>query len=110
MTLQEAKDAVARKPYYGYADWDDMLKSLHSTHTSVYEMEERWKEVIELLKSEVKIISSSSVLSDSLLLSQETKKFVVWVNAKDEYRYDSTEDLWIKDGYKSRTTQELFDY
>lgn len=39
------------------------------------------------------------------------KKFYSeWLPENDEWKYDSVNDLWRRDGYKSRTTDELYLY
>ena len=40
----------------------------------------------------------------------DVKKFIVWLNDKSEWYYESAENLWVQDGYKSRTTDELYQY
>lgn len=64
----------------------------------------------EKTQTEEKAIAFKPLLADSFPLSSEVKKFIVWLYQKDEWRYDSTENLWTKEGWRSRTTQQLFDY
>jgi hypothetical protein len=40
----------------------------------------------------------------------EIKAFIEWLHIRDEWRYDGVDDVWRLDGYRSRTTYELFDY
>jgi hypothetical protein len=44
------------------------------------------------------------------VLPIDIKKFIEWLFKKDEWHYDSTIDLWRQDGYRSRTTNELYLY
>ena len=44
------------------------------------------------------------------VLPVDVKNFIVWIFIRDEWHYDSKEDLWRQDGYKSRTTDELYLY
>lgn len=43
-------------------------------------------------------------------LPDYAKKFIVWLFQRDEWHYDGTEELWKQDGYRSRTTDELYLY
>ncbi len=56
----------------------------------------------------------SAVLAANPLLPEvlplDAKRFIVWLFTKDEWHYDSTENLWVQDGYRSRTTDELYQY
>ena len=51
---------------------------------------------------------ANTVLAE--VLPVDVKKFIVWLFRRDEWHYDSTEDLWRQDGYRSRTTDELYLY
>jgi len=37
-----------------------------------------------------------------LSLPRDAKLFIVWLFRRDEWHYDSIEDLWWQDGYRSR--------
>ena len=50
----------------------------------------------------------NTMLAD--VLPVDVKKFIVWLFRRDEWHYDSAEDLWRQDGYRSRTTDELYLY
>ena len=41
-------------------------------------------------------------------LSCDVKAFIVEIVRKDEWHYDSSQDIWTQCGYKNRTTDELF--
>jgi hypothetical protein len=38
------------------------------------------------------------------------KKFIIWLVQKQEWYYDSTINLWSKNGYANKTTDELFNW
>ena len=44
------------------------------------------------------------------LLSHDVSRFIEWLHIEDEWNYSVNEGLWFKYGYRSRTTQQLFDY
>mgnify|MGYP001570739552 CR=1 FL=1 len=52
----------------------------------------------------------NTVLADSSPLSDKQQRFIEWISWYDEWRWSSVANLWIRDGYRSRTTQQLFEY
>ena len=42
-------------------------------------------------------------------LSENQAKFIIWLQ-KNEWYYDSTENLFRCEGYRSRTINDLFEY
>jgi hypothetical protein len=43
-------------------------------------------------------------------LHPDVQRFIVWLYTKDEWYYDSKQSLWVQYGYRSRTTNELYQY
>lgn len=60
------------------------------------------------LNSSSKTIAKPSVIGS--LLSHDVSRFIEWLHIEDEWNYSVNEGLWFKYGYRSRTTQQLFDY
>lgn len=61
------------------------------------------------LISEVKAsMTQNAMLADSLPLA-EMCSFVEWIVTNDEWQYSSTAELWMQDGWRSRTTLELYE-
>lgn len=54
--------------------------------------------------------AASSPVNGAEKLSAQAMRFIVWLFQKEEWYYDSALNLWTQDGYRSRTTQELFEY
>lgn len=44
------------------------------------------------------------------LLSYDATKFIEWIYLSDEWLWSAKECLWYNYGYRSRTTQQLFEY
>lgn len=58
-------------------------------------------------------ITEAAMTANPLLpevLPLDAKRFIVWLFTRDEWHYDSTKNLWVQDGYRSRTTDELYQY
>ena len=49
-------------------------------------------------------------MADVEKLTNNTKSFILWLILKQDWYYDSTECKFVRDGYRSRTMQELFEY
>jgi hypothetical protein len=52
----------------------------------------------------------SEDLDSTYMLPVDVKRFIVWLSKNDEWHYESTENLWRKDGFRSKTTDELYTY
>jgi hypothetical protein len=59
-----------------------------------------------------KIIKTGNVNLEQINngLSDQTIKFIEWIFIDGEWIFDPVEGVWKKYGYRSRTTQELFNY
>jgi len=53
-------------------------------------------------------IAQNGLLSDSLLLA-EMCSFVEWIAKNDEWIWSFKVELWVKDGWRSRTTLCLYE-
>lgn len=53
---------------------------------------------------------TEAAMTANPLLPLDAQRFIVWLFTRDEWRYDSTENLWVQYGYRSRTTDELYQY
>jgi hypothetical protein len=53
-------------------------------------------------------IDGNTMLADSLPVA-EMCSFVEWIVKNDEWQYSSKVELWVQDGWRSRTTLELYE-
>lgn len=58
----------------------------------------------------IKLLSTQKMGVDGDGLAEEIKKFIVWSHNKSDWHYDNRENLWTLEGYKSRTTDKLYEY
>lgn len=54
--------------------------------------------------------SRISDVSGMLPLSTEQQRFIEWISCYDEWHWSSVRKQWEQEHYRSRNTQELFEY
>ncbi|HQT90422.1 MAG TPA: hypothetical protein PL001_00140 [Candidatus Kryptobacter bacterium] len=50
------------------------------------------------------------LVSGSLPLTEDQQRFVEWISCFDDWHWSSVRKQWEKEYYRSRTTQELYEY
>lgn len=44
------------------------------------------------------------------MIDHNVNNFIVWIVEKGYWKYDNQDGLWKQDGFKNRTTNELYEY
>lgn len=91
-----------------YTEMDEKiigLLKMQETNISLYAA----KRIMEL-EQQVKNICVKPDAEDSEILSDGAVKFFEWRMKEDDWFFDTNDSLWTKYGWRSRTTQQLFEY